>query len=148
MEFKALPAKNLETWVVFGYNEARFIDYVKDNKTDYSGNYLPYVPRFTFNVGANYQVEINKNWLDVIRVNLTYSGFGKHYWNEDNLAYQDFYGLLNGRIGFEKNNIALSLWGKNILNTDYNSFYFKALGNSYAQIGKPATLGVNLKIYF
>lgn len=148
MELKALPAKNLETWVVFGYNEARFVDYVKDNKTDYSGNYLPYVPKVTFNIGANYQVEIDRSWLNLIRFNLTYSGFGKHYWNEDNIAYQDFYGLLNGRIGFEKNNIALSFWGKNILNTDYNSFYFKALGNSYAQIGKPATLGVNLKIYF
>jgi hypothetical protein len=26
-------------------------------------NYLPYVPKFSFNLGANYLVEVNKNWL-------------------------------------------------------------------------------------
>jgi len=52
------------------------------------------------------------------------------------------------RISFEKNNIVFSFWGRNILNTDYNSFYFQALGNSYAQIGKPATMGLNLKLTF
>ncbi len=148
LELKALPARNLETWFTFGYNKAKFIDYVKDSKTDYSGNYLPYVPQFSFSVGANYTAEINRNWLDKIRFQLTYQGFGKNYWNEDNLAWQDYYGLLNHNIGFERKNIVLSFWGKNILNSDYNSFYFKALGNSYAQIGKPARLGVSLKISF
>ena len=51
-------------------------------------------------------------------------------------------------ISYEINYTTLSFWGKNILNTDYNSFYFQALGNSYAQIGKPATMGLNLKILF
>lgn len=147
-EIKVLPAKNLEIWLASGYNEAKFIDYEKNEKEDYSGNYLPYVPKYSVNAGANYTVEVNKNWLDYIRFNLTYNGFGKHYWNEDNIAYQDFYGLLNHRITFEKSNISFSFWGKNILNAEYNSFYFKALGNSYAQIGKPATFGVNLKVNF
>ncbi len=147
-EFKILPAKDLELWLATGYNEAKFIDYVKNETTDYSGNYIPYVPKFSLNVGANYKIEIKKNWLDDIRFNLTYNGFGKHYWNEDNVAYQDYYGLLNHRITFEKGNVAFSFWGKNILNAGYNSFYFQALGNSYAQIGKPATVGVNLKVTF
>jgi outer membrane receptor protein involved in Fe transport len=99
-------------------------------------------------VGGNYMVEVNNNWLDKIRFHLAYSGFGKHYWHESNEAYQDFYGLLNHRISFEKENIVFSFWGKNILNEEYNSFYFQALGNSYAQIGRPATMGINLKIAF
>ena len=93
-------------------------------------------------------VEVNTSWLDRIRFNLTYSGFGKHYWKETNDAYQDYYGLLNHRISFEKGNVTFAFWGKNILNADYNSFYFQALGNSYAQIGKPASIGVNLKVAF
>jgi hypothetical protein len=99
-------------------------------------------------LGANYLIELNKKWLDNINLNVTYYGFGKHYWKEDNIAYQDYYGLLNHRITVEKGNVSLSFWGKNILNTEYNSFYFQALGNSYAQIGKPATMGVNLKVNF
>ncbi len=147
-EFKILPAKNLEMWLATGYNEAKFVDYVKNNEEDYSGNYMPYVPKFSFNIGTNYMVEVNTSWLDRIRFNLTYSGFGKHYWKETNDAYQDYYGLLNHRISFEKGNVTFAFWGKNILNADYNSFYFQALGNSYAQIGKPASIGVNLKVAF
>ena len=147
-EIKILPIKNLETWFATGYNDAKFIDYVKNDNEDYSGKYLPYVPKFSVNLGANYLIELNKKWLDKINLNVTYNGFGKHYWNEDNIAYQDYYGLLNHRITVEKGNVSLSFWGKNILNTEYNSFYFQALGNSYAQIGKPATMGVNLKVNF
>lgn len=148
LEIKALPVKNLETWFAGGYNDAKFVEYVKDKKTDYSGNYLPYVPRFSVSTGANYLIEVDKNWLDNIRLQLTYNGFGKHYWNEDNVAYQDYYGLLNFRAGFERKNVTLSFWGKNILNADYNSFYFNALGNSYAQVGKPALFGANVKVMF
>jgi iron complex outermembrane recepter protein len=148
LELKALPAQNLETWLTFGYNEARFVEYIKNEDEDYSGNYLPYVPKYSFNVGGNYKINVRAGWLDQIRVNLSYNGFGKHYWHESNEAWQDFYGLLNHRVSFEKNNIIFSFWGKNILNSEYNSFYFQALGNSYAQIGKPATLGVNLKVAF
>jgi len=148
MELKALPAKNLETWIAFGYNKAKFIEYVKDEDEDYSGNYLPYVPRYSFNLGGNYQLDVKASWLDRLRFHLTYNGFGKHYWHESNEAYQDYYGLLNNRVSFEKNNITLSFWGKNLLNTEYNSFYFQAMGKSYAQIGRPATMGMNLKIVF
>lgn len=147
-EIKALPAKHLETWFSFGYNEAKFIDYVKDENENYSGNYLPYVPRFSFNVGGNYSLEVNKSWLDRVRFHLTYNGFGKHYWKETNEAYQEYYGLLNHRISFERKNVTLAFWGKNILDSHYNSFYFQALGHSYAQIGKPATMGLNLKVVF
>ena len=148
LELKALPSKNLETWLTFGYNEAKFVEYIKNDEEDYSGNYMPYVPRFSFNVGGNYSVPVNKTWLDNLRFHVTYNGFGKHYWKETNVAYQSYYGLLNGRVSFERKNLTLAFWGKNILNADYNSFYFQALGNSYAQIGKPATMGVNLKVAF
>ncbi|OFX34801.1 MAG: hypothetical protein A2W90_24450 [Bacteroidetes bacterium GWF2_42_66] len=148
LELKALPAKNLETWFSFGYNDAKFIEYVKDAKTDYSGNYLPYVPRYSFNIGGNYTAEFNKCWLDRMRFQLSYQGFGKNYWLETNTAWQDYYGLLNHRISFEKKNLVLSFWGKNILGANYNAFYFNALGNSYAQPGKPARIGVSLKVTF
>lgn len=147
-EIKALPAKNFETWFAFGYNKAKFVDYVKNESTDYSGNYMPYIPKFSYNIGGNYSVDIQKKWLNKIRFHVTYNGFGKFYWLETNEAYQDYYGMLNGRISFEQKNVCLSFWGKNLLDADYNSFYFQSLGNSYAQIGKPTTIGVNLKVNF
>ncbi len=148
VEVKALPLQNLETWVTFGYNEATFIDYKKNENEDYSGNYLPYVPRLSFNTGGNYQFSVRWPWIDRVRLHLSYQGFGKHYWHESNTAYQPFYGLLNHRISLEKRNISLSFWSKNLLNTTYNSFYFQALNNAYVQVGKPTTLGVMLKVTF
>lgn len=148
LELKALPARNLETWFTIGYNDARFIEYVKDANNDYSGNHLPYVPKYSFNIGGNYTIDMNKCLLDRIRLQLTYQGFGKNYWLETNTAWQDYYGMLNHRISFEKKNLVLSFWGKNILGDEYNAFYFNALGNSYAQIGKPARIGVSLKVTF
>ncbi len=148
LELKTLPAKNLETWLTFGYNQAKFIEYIKNEDENYSGNYLPYVPRYSFNLGGNYIVDIKAGWLDRIKVRLCYKGFGKHYWHESNEAFQDYYGLLDHRISFVKDKVIFSFWGKNILDTKYNSFYFQAMGNSYAQIGRPATMGVNLKISF
>jgi len=149
LELKTLPAKNLETWLTFGYNEAKFIEYIKNENENYSGNYLPYVPLYSFNAGGNYQIDFKKGgWLDKIKINLCYKGFGKHYWHESNEAYQPYYGLLDQRISFMKDNVSFSFWGKNILNKKYNSFYFQAMGNSYAQIGRPATMGLNLRISF
>ena len=147
-EIKALPAQNFETWLAFGYNDAKFVEYEKNENEIYNGNYLPYVPRFSFNMGGNYTIAVNSGWLEQIRLHLTYNGFGKHYWKETNIAYQDYYGLLNSRISFDTKNIQLSFWGKNILDAEYNSFYFQAVGNSYAQAGKPATMGVNVKVNF
>jgi iron complex outermembrane recepter protein len=106
------------------------------------------VPKFLFNMGGNYLWALKSSWLDQIKFHLTYNGFGKHFWHESNEAWQDYYGTFNHRVSFEKENIVFSFWGKNILNTEYNSFYFQALGNSYAQIGRPATIGMNLQIAF
>jgi len=148
LELKALPAKNLETWFSFGYNDAKFTDYVENEYTEYSGNYIPYIPKYSFNIGGNYTAEINSSWIDRIRFQLTCQGFGKSYWLEENTAWQNSYGLLNHRISFEKKNWILSFWGKNILDANYNAFYFQALENSYAQPGKPARIGASMKVSF
>jgi hypothetical protein len=50
----------------------------------------------------------------------------------------------------EKGNVGLELWGKNILNTSYNAFYFEPKDISgpigpYAQHGNPVRIGATLK---
>ncbi|HZH71903.1 MAG TPA: TonB-dependent receptor [Mariniphaga sp.] len=146
LELKVLPVNNLETWFSLGYNKAQFIEYEKDENMSYNGNYLPYVPLYAFNVGGNYRWDVRDSWLNRIIFDMSYNGVGKHYWHESNEAFQPFYGLMNARISFEKQNISLSLWAKNLFNTAYNSFYFQALGNSYVQIGKPATMGIKINV--
>lgn len=144
-EFNLIPLDRLRLFSNFGLTEAKFIEYEKDSATSYSGNYIPYVPRVTLHVGANYSQKINSDILKEINYQISYKAFGKHYWREDNLDYQDYYGLLNARISFENQFLGLSFWGKNILNEEYNSFFFKT-SRSFVQPGRPVSLGVSLRV--
>jgi outer membrane receptor protein involved in Fe transport len=147
-EIKAVPFTNFETWATFGYNKAEFVEYIRSASLDYSGNYLPYVPEYTMSIGGNYTVNVNSRLLENIHFYSVYQGFGKHYWHEDNSAWQDFYGLLNSRVTLTRKNMELALWGKNLLDANYNSFYFTALNNAYVQVGRPASMGLSLKFMF
>jgi len=129
-----------------GLTEAKFTSYEKDSVISYSGNYLPYVPGLTLQSGINYGIAINGNFIERINLQLSYTGFGKHYWNEGNTAFQDYYGLLNSNLSIETQYFTLSIWGKNLSNTDYHSFYFSSMGNSFVQLGKPLMLGTTLRI--
>ncbi len=148
LELKALPVYNWQVWVGAGYTKAKYLDYVRDSSRVYTGNYLPYVPNYTLNAGTNYSLRIRESWLKQISVNVNYQYFGKIYWNDDNSAWQKAYGLLNGRISFMTGNIDFGIWGKNILNTQYNAYYFSALGHDYVELGKPIQFGIflNLKL--
>jgi iron complex outermembrane recepter protein len=148
MEIKAVPVTNLEIWTTAGFNRAKFVEYIRSATLDYSGNFLPYVPEWTGSIGGNYTLNVNRPLLQNIHLYSVYQIFGKHYWHEDNSAWQEQYGLLSSRISFTHKNAELAFWGKNMLNTNYNSFYFTALNNAYVQVGKPASMGISLKFMF
>jgi iron complex outermembrane recepter protein len=165
LEVKAVPATNFEIWTTFGYNKAIFLDYVRGT-VDYTGNYIPFAPKFTTSLGGNYSLNINKPWLQKVHLYAVYQGFGKHYWNEGVIipnqtteikdtyhnAWQDYYGLLNSRVTFAANKVELSFWGKNLLNANYNTHFFTIenplVRNSYAQVAPPASMGIALKFTF
>lgn len=145
------PIRDLSLQLNYGYTHAKFKEYIYNAELgiDYSGKYLPMVPRNTFSAAANYSLRMkDKTLLDKIVFNAQYTGVGKLYWREDNIASQPFYGLLNGRISFIKNDFSLDLWAKNITGQDYISYYFKSGRESYAQKGKPFTCGINLNLKF
>jgi len=139
-----LMNKNLTAWGSYGYTEAKFLDYQRYEDVNYGGNYFPYIPMHTLNLGANYTVFFKGNSIRNSTLSLNFQQFGKFYWNDSNTTYQDAYGLLNGRLNFHSRHFDFGLWGKNLLNAQYNAFYFEALGNSYAQAGKPIQYGVFL----
>ncbi len=130
----------------YGYTHAVFKKYTS-GETDYSGHYLPYVPRNTLSVRLDYVFSnIRCKYYDRILFSLQYTGLGRFYWNDANSAVQNFYNTLNGRISIMKGRYTLSAWFKNITNTRYSAFYFEALGNSYIQKGRPFTVGAELSL--
>ncbi len=147
---KARPFKNFEATLGYGYTQAKFNDYVVDEETSYNGNTIPYVPRSTVNVGLTKTVGFKHCFIDKMVANLSYRGVGKHYWDLENSVSQDYYGLFDAKLSFYSGRFQFDIWGKNILDTSYNSYYFvvSSLNNAYVQLGRPATMGVNLKVTF
>lgn len=149
LSLRTAPLKGFEFAVAYGYTHATFISYVVNSGTDYNGNYLPYVPRHTLSVQASRTFAIhNSGLIDNFRINTLYRGNGEIFWDEENTVNQPFYGLFDAKISFIKRSLQFDIWAKNILNKEYSSFYFEALGNKYVQIGKPAQIGINLSVKF
>lgn len=143
LEMRFLVNRNLTIWGAYGYTDGKFIDYKPKVDIDYSGNFIPYIPKSTLNLGGNYTVNINKKVRNAT-LTVNYQRIAKLFWNDSNLAYQDAYGILNGRLNFHTKKLDFGVWGKNILDANYNAYYFEAMRRSYTQAGKPASYGVFL----
>lgn len=129
----------------YGYTNAKFITY-DDGEEDYAGNYIPYSPQHTLYAGVDYTIEINNKLLESIVLNINTNGAGRIYWNESNALSQPFYALLGSEITLRGKNYNLTLWGRNLCNKSYNTFYFMSMENKFVQQAKPRTLGVTLNI--
>lgn len=137
------PTTHLGVWGSYGFTDARFVKF-DDGEADYAGNVLPYAPRNTVSLGATYRLHVGAGMLDDVVFNCTWQGAGRIYWNESNSLYQNFYSQLGASVELRKGDFTLSLWGRNLTGTDFYTFYFKSVGNSFFSHGKPRQLGLTL----
>lgn len=146
---KTAPMRGFEFMLAYGLTNAKFISHVVNESTNYNNNFLPYVPRNTIALQATKSITLtNSRLIDIVRFNILYRGLGQIYWNEENSHKQDYYGLVDARISFGRKSVQFDIWAKNLMNNEYASFWFEALGNKYIQTGKPAQVGVNLSVKF
>ena len=144
---KYFPLPELGLTANYGWTHAKFLEN-NDGENNYKGNYIPFAPKHTMSVAANYLLPFNKKWLDNINFNVQYAGAGRIYWTEDNSQYQDFYGTLSAKVSARKGIFELALWGKNLTDTQYEAFYFESLGKKLAQKGAPLTFGAEFSVKF
>ncbi|MBR4995916.1 MAG: TonB-dependent receptor [Alistipes sp.] len=141
--FKLLNLSHLNLMASYGYTNAKFVEF-NDGIVDYKGNHLPYAPQHTASLGAAYNWWIGGRVLDEVVLNASWQGVGDIYWNEANTLKQDFYSQLNASVELRKGDFSLSLWGRNLTNTEFYTFYFKSMTNNFYNYGKPCRLGVTL----
>ncbi|MBQ8889272.1 MAG: TonB-dependent receptor [Bacteroidaceae bacterium] len=132
----------------YGYTHAAFEKYDEGNNVDYSGNFVPFVPRHTLNVGAAYSLFFPNKWAQSLTIGANCTGAGKIYWTEDNAVSQNFYATLNGYVSLKTKMVEIELWGRNLTNKDYTTFYFESMGNGFEQRCKPVQLGVDVRCHF
>lgn len=141
---KATPLKNLDLMASFGYTDARFEKHVVNDETDFSGNTIPNVPLFTSSIRMSKLFQLDLGLIEGLKLNANYNMIGKIFWNEENNAYQENYQLLDGSLSIVTSYFDINLWARNILNINYNAFYFDALGKSFVQKGRPFTFGIQV----
>jgi outer membrane receptor protein involved in Fe transport len=127
----------------YGHTDARFVEY-DDGRGDYSGNHVPYAPRNTLSVQGEYTVDLRGGDAGRLTFALGAQGAGRIWWNETNTVSQPFYSLVNASAGWENGRLNVTLWARNLLGADYNTFYFTSVGRSFVQRGKPLQAGITL----
>lgn len=138
----------------YGYTRSTFKEYdggttSTDETIDYSGNYVPFVPRHTLNAGADYRFTFAPTAiLRSLTLGVNYTGAGKIYWTEQNNVSQSFYGTLNGRISAQAQAWQIDLWGRNLTNRDYATFYFESMNRGFEQRSRPLQLGIDVRYHF
>lgn len=140
----------------YGYTHAKFTEYKTNERIDgklqtidYAGKRVPFTPKHTLNTGFDLNFKLKKQaWLDRILFNTTYSGVGRIYWTESNNVSQKFYGTVNSRVSFIKGKAFMDIWGRNLINKDYATFYFESMGTGFMQKGAPAQFGISLGCQF
>lgn len=133
----------------YGYTHAKFTDYDSGNGSDYTGNYVPFVPMHTVNADLAYTIPFSTDgFCKSLTLGMNYLGAGRIYWTEANDASQAFYNTLGARIQLATKLFSLQLWAKNLADTQYNTLYVVSVNRGYEQHGKPFQMGVDMKFEF
>lgn len=112
---------------------------------DASGNRMVRAPRVTYNVAIDYRLERASGDYDV---NLNFYRNGGFEWDFEGRLSQPAYNLLNASLGWEASDRRwnVRLWGKNLLNEEYNSGAVESGTGDIASPGPPRTYGVTFGI--
>jgi outer membrane receptor protein involved in Fe transport len=129
----------------YGYTNARFVDY-DDGRENYADKTVPYAPQNTASAQVEYRLNLPGERLGHLLLTLGGQGAGRIWWNESNTVSQPFYTLLDASIAWKTARYTLTLWARNLTGTDYNTFYFKSVGRSFVQRGKPLQAGISLNL--
>lgn len=141
------PFDDLQMYLAYGYTNAKFLRY-NDGTADYRGKYVPYAPANTLFANAVYNIR-QLQFADIMpSVGITVNGAGRIFWDEANTLRQNFYACLEADISLTSRLGDLRLWARNITSTDYYTFYFKSMGNSFVQRALPCTFGISLRWHF
>ena len=125
--------------------DARFVDY-DDGRNDWSGNRIPYSPESTLYLRCGYKFLTRGRFLRSVSLNADINRSGRIYWNEAGDISQSPYSLIGADVRLTTSKAELWLKGQNLTGTEYSVFYFKSVGNSFFQAGKPRRFTIGLSI--
>lgn len=140
------PLKSLSFNLAYGYTNVRFREFFNGIQ-DFKGKVLPYAPSNTLWFQAQYVLHHKNLGKKAIIFDLNIKGNGKIYWNEENSLSQNFFILPGASVTLTSPSWELQIYGKNLTDTRYNTFYFKSMGNEFVQRGEGINFGLSFSMY-
>ena len=159
MSLRGRAVDNALDWgVTYAFTNAKFDEYdagkeqIKSSEYvlrydiyDYKDNYVPFIPQHTFSAMADYHI-------GKFTIGANLSGQGKIWWDEANTYSQKLYALLGAHADYDFGPVVVTLWGRNLTNTHYNTFAIQssAAGGTryFAQKANPIQVGLDVNIHF
>lgn len=139
------PTERTHLAISYGFTHATFKDY-NDGKNDYEGKRVPYAPMHTLFAEAAHSISINGDTNKLLMLAANVRAAGDIYWNEANTLQQPFYALLGASVTWQQPRYSLQLWGRNLTDTQYKTFYFVSIQHHFLQRGHGRMLGVTLRL--
>ena len=141
----------------YSFTRAVFEDYTDSLKTatgyeevSYKDKYVPFIPMHQFSANADYRFDVRNAFLKSVVLGVNAKGQGKTYWEADNELCQKFYATLGAHLALDMNRVVVDFWGRNLTNTNYNTFLVNSqlTNQNFAQRGLPLQVGVDVKMHF
>lgn len=146
--------EQLRIFAALGLLETKLGDLVvldlNDEPLDQTGRDQAHAPSYQFNLGAAYTL------MEHYSLTVQMDGKDSFYFSNSHNQQSDAYELLHGKFSYQQGPLTLSVWGRNLLDKDYEvrGFYFGNNPNngwvaeSYTQLGEPRVFGLSGKYSF
>ena len=144
----------------YGFTHAQFKEYI-DSVTvggtnvavDYKDKKVPFIPQHTLAAYADYRVDVGETGLRALTFGANVTAQGKTYWDNDNLYEQKLYAMLGAHVDADFGAVKVSLWGRNLTSTKYNTFVVDShlppgTLSYYANQGQPLQVGLDVRLHF
>jgi len=148
--WQASEALRVKAGVAVNKSEFRhYQDPTGASSNDLSGNILPYAPRSTANLAAEYRFELGNGMALIPHVGVSY--IGKTYFDEANTLVQGGYSLLDAGLSWQVNrNLSADFYVDNLADKTYAVYAFDAgapIGTAY-QVGEGRLAGLRVSLSF
>ena len=126
--------ENLSVNFGYGYTDSEIVNFPTASKI---GNHMPGVSESTTNIGVQYTAQMAAGAEMMVR--LDYQNIGDTYWDTDDTK-RDPVDLVDARMSYSFGDNALTLWGRNITDEEYNGEYSPG---GFVYKAKPARWGLD-----
>jgi iron complex outermembrane receptor protein len=149
IEFSIKPTPALLLNANAAFLKANYDTFIS-SRGDFSGNELENSPRRSFQLFGLYDVELAANRRLRFQLDGAYKGEVFQDFSNKPASIQEGYWLIGARIGYgpHDDSYEISLWGRNLGDTEYRRNWFDVAGLGFNGINKgtPRTYGITFSI--